>query len=159
MNKANYFIYNFYTLVEGIAIMVIYSFVLETKRQKLMAICFVATYSIGFLILALLGKMNNHNYLLVTVEAVIVILLSIVFYFRLINETKTPNLTDHYLFWLNTAFMIYFSGCLFLFVAENFVFNSKSRELRFLWILHNFFNIVYNILLAKSVYTWKKMKQ
>jgi len=93
----------------------------------------------------------------VTIESFMFIVLSIRFFFMLINDTKISKLTDFYLFWLNTAVLIYFCGNFLVFLFTDFIFYNK--EGRNLWILHSIFNTVYNVLLCKTIYTWKKVRQ
>lgn len=156
---SNLFLQNIYTFVEGFLIIVIYQKIFENKN---VIFYLLNTFFVCCFIMACFyfGKLNEISMYLITTEAFIVILLSTTYFFRLINNTQVPELTRFYLFWLNTAFLIYFSGAFFIFLTTNFILNPENdRKVHDLWILHNFFNIAYNVLLAKSVYTWKKMKQ
>ncbi len=155
---ANSYVYNVFTFVEGLSIIVIYKNIIQSEKNGLYFLALIVFFSLCFAVSGLLGQLSKHSPFLLTVETVIVIALSITYFFRLINNVLIPKLTDYYLFWLNTSFLIYFCGSLFIFIFENFILYNQDKNMRNLWILHNFFNIVYNILLAKSIYTWKKTR-
>lgn len=150
--------YNIFTFVEGLSIIVIYKHILDSEKSRFYFLPLIVFYSLCFAVAGFLGQLSKHNNFLITIETVIVIVLSITYFFRLINNVQIPKLTDYYLFWLNTSFLIYFCGSLFIFIFETFILYNHDKNVRNLWILHNIFNIVYNVLLAKSVFTWRKTK-
>lgn len=59
-------------------------------------------------------------------------------------------------FWLALAVLVYFSGNLFMFAVTNRLYIQHHPDQYLTWILHSFLNIIYNLLLAKTVLCLKE---
>ncbi|MBX3164703.1 MAG: hypothetical protein KF900_09485 [Bacteroidetes bacterium] len=75
------------------------------------------------------------------------------YYFHLVKKTDIPVLTQYYFFWINTAFLWYFTTNLFVLSSEHFFVSPNESYTNFLWGYHLISNIIYNTLLATGV--WK----
>jgi len=157
-HKPNFYVANIYTYVECISIAVIYYKISDNKANFLWLCIFIAVFTIFFMLSCFFwGNINGVQNILMTFEAIFIIVLSIIFFFRLINNSQVTELTDYYFFWMNTAFLVYFSGSLAVFLFLKYIQRTNPTDImKGLWMVHLFFNIVYNILLSKSIYTWKK---
>lgn len=84
-----------------------------------------------------------------SVEAILIIIYCIIFFYEQIN---TPDISFIYAskkFWVATAFLLYLSGTLFLFIyTSGLTDNDKSGY----WPINYFFNILKHLIIALSFY-------
>jgi hypothetical protein len=150
--SSNLPVFNLFTYFEFVVIVSIFRKILSWQEKKIFIIL-LTLYSIYYAFIFIRHLEANEFYNR-TLESVVIILLSIITFFNLIEKSHTERLQEDYVFWLNTAFLIYFSGTLFLFIFEYTI--MRNQHLSFLWIIHNFFNILFNLLLARSAYQWMR---
>ena len=78
------------------------------------------------------------------------IILSIIFYAKLIENPPVEKIHTYPLFWIITAVLLYFSGNLFLYGANLIV---ENRNLYKLYIpIHSFFNVTKNLLFGYGIF-------
>lgn len=93
----------------------------------------------------------QYNTIMRSLEAVVMIGLSIGYFFKTMRGMQVEQLTATAEFWFATALLLYFSGNLVLFGFSNFM--NQSPLIQSVWIMHSFLNILLNILLTVSI--WK----
>jgi hypothetical protein len=76
------------------------------------------------------------------------ILYSILGFFRIIKEQKVLFLERSQFFWLNTAWLIYPAGVLFIFLFEDYYNSHHKKEIDNIWILVCILNIIKYIFIA-----------
>ena len=108
---------------------------------------------VAFSILAIANSLfiqdfeHNNSYIKI-LEAAILILLSMAYYYKLVREMKVFHLERHPFFWINTAILIYFSSSLFVFIYSNYLlFYSHQTGIR-IWFIHALFFILFNYILS-----------
>lgn len=70
-------------------------------------------------------------------ESVLIIGLTLLCFYKMLNELITKRLDKHPVFWINTGFLLYFAGNLFLFVLSNALLKKPNPNLSYLpWGLH-----------------------
>jgi hypothetical protein len=80
------------------------------------------------------------------------IVISIVFFYRLIKELPTETITKLPMFWINTAVLIYYSGIFFQYLAADYLVNVLKDDLINSWTLKNFLGIFYYLMLAFALW-------
>jgi hypothetical protein len=90
-------------------------------------------------------------------EAVIIMALALFYFFRIFVNMSIPRLTEHYFFWLNSAFLIYFPSTFLISLFEDIIRNSPHYQIRYLWIIRLFVNIIFNILLTVGICKVKRI--
>lgn len=90
------------------------------------------------------------------------ILVAVALYF-LYHMLKDLPLEDIYrlpMFWISFAVLFYYGGTLILFLTNNFLVDRFIGSHRLVWILHNFCNIVKNLLFAIALWhNYRSLKQ
>ncbi len=154
----NLFLLHVYTIEECGMILWFYSYLLrDAGNRKIFLYAFL-----GFAILSTansiyLQKLTQNNTYARSLEAMIIIICAIMYYMKLLSESKLKSPARSPYFWINTGFLIYFSGSLVLFTLSNYIRGPQYRQLRLdVWTLHAFFAIVLYALI--SVGLWKHRK-
>ena len=154
----NSFLINSFTLIEFLSILIIFESQWMSKKMSQFLYALGLLFVIYFILVILYIPDLNLRYVWINVfKGIIIITLSVLYFFTLLNDLSISKLTLYYLFWLNTAFVIYFSVVLFIFLFMNYILDpNASQPVKNLWLLHNLFHILYNILLAIGIFQWKK---
>jgi hypothetical protein len=155
--KTNIIISLLFTITEYL--LIAYIFWLELERKKFRLIIYI--FSVLFFILTLYSVLlfNNPNLaddILTTSESVILITLGILYFYKIFTDLDIPKLTNYYFFWVNSAFLLYFSTALFLFLFKSYIKTIEPELGRFLWGIHLIINITSNILLSIGICKHRK---
>lgn len=138
--------------------LLLYIFSLQFDRKAILKIAYIAL--IGFY---LIGLFFLENYTASTVNSnaaasLIIIVVSILFFYKLLNELKIVNIHRLPILWISFATLFYYSGNLFLFLAGNYL-QQVPESYKLMWILHNILNFAKNILLAVALWqSYRMMK-
>lgn len=143
-----------YTLFEFIIIYFLYA--LESKNKcikklfKLFSFVFIA-YT---LYEAIFSPWNND---FVILEYLVIISISIIYYYQLLIDLDIPKLSEYYFIYFNAAFLIYFSGSFFIFLFQNQIIDLDIKLMLTLHIFHSLLNIFY--LSTLTIGIWKINKK
>ncbi len=157
-NINNIVILNLYTFFEFFFIILFYKRFFDDFKPSSIHVALIAFFF--FLVLTTSFFLNNIKIidnLSISIEAIIIILYSLsFFYFVMKNLTYNDLLSTPY-FWINIAFLIYFSGNLFLFVFSSYLQkHDQSSTYIHLYIIHSILNLLYYIII--SIGFWKARK-
>ena len=98
---------------------------------------------------------NSFDSLTASIEAILIVTYSIFYLFDQMNKPQVIFIYQEPNFWFVVAFIIYFSGTLFLFIQAS----NLDREIRDnFWKINLFLNITKNILFAIAFSTKKSNK-
>lgn len=112
----------------------------------------VPIFLLIFLIIATVdlnrNGINSMPSISMTVESLLVLIFTFVGIFNLINNPTNDSVFSVPRFWFYVAFLIYFSGNLFLFILNTYIL-QKSAKLHYeVWAIHSVLNILYNSLVS-----------
>lgn len=141
---------NCFSLFEFIAVSLIFYFALAPKKLfKWFYWCGVSAISTVFIFsdIRLPTTVFNGFYIFV------LILFALYYFYKETREVSVQRLADHYFFWFNTAFLIYFGFSFFIFLYEDFITNADRDVARVLWTFHLILNIIYYSILTVGI--WK----
>lgn len=99
-------------------------------------------------------KSETFDSLSASVEAILIIIFSIVFLYEQIKDPAVIYVYYTKKFWIVIAFFLYFSSTLFLFLYAATFTNQEHRSY---WYINNIFDILKNILFCIA-FTMKKNK-
>jgi hypothetical protein len=137
---------HFYTICEALIIFYIYYKEFKFKNPYPML-----ALGAAFTIIALSRvSRTEYNAFTNTIEAILVLPFTITFFFKISNDLSIPKLTDYYFFWINSAFLFYFSFSFLIFLFAQYIMNVSYF---YVWNIHLIANITYNLLLAIGI--WK----
>ncbi|GGD80598.1 hypothetical protein GCM10011514_50890 [Emticicia aquatilis] len=107
---------------------------------------------IGFILLALINAFYvqgifNFNTYASGLEGIIVIFLSLLCFYKMLIELDTREPTKQPIFWINSGFLFYFAGSLFVFILSNFIMKDNYL-LSLAWGMHAFLMLILHLFLG-----------
>jgi len=145
---------NAFTILEGILIFYIYR--LELRKNLIIAVAF------GFFSIVCIWQFFIQKQIFLedtvvsTLEALLVIVLSGLYFHKQLSDDSVTRPTKFYFFWINLSFLFYFGAGLLLFATNDFINRAPVNVASLLWGLHLLVNIGCNLLFAFGV--WKIQK-
>lgn len=91
------------------------------------------------------------------VLSLMIISISLMYFFNIFNELKIERIESEFSFWLNCAFLIYFASTLFLSLIKSVIFSDHQHLHWYLWPIQLVATIVFNLLVTIGV--WVKMRK
>lgn len=142
------FLLNIFTILEFSFLACFFYFSIQNKWFKkilpYLVVGFV-TYNIIYLIITPEPELASMSSVPATVEAFLLISISIFFFFEQISKPQAFFIYQVPSFWIVIAVLLYFSGAFFIFIyAENFT----NTELNKYWVINYALNATKNILFA-----------
>jgi len=143
---------NVYSLIEGV--LLLYYFALQGERKLFPWALFI------FLSTALvewIGFAQENQFLefAVVVESCLLVIFALRFFARMLGEMKVGHLSNYPYFWVNCAILVYFAACVFLFAFGNLI---MTNGLILLWHVHNFFHLIFLLLIAIAFWKVRSIK-
>jgi hypothetical protein len=86
------------------------------------------------------------------ISCFIVISYSIFYFYRLMIELPSTHLQRMPMFWINSAYLIYYAGALILFVFTSYIVDVLKDNLVVYWIFHNTLSIIQHLLILIGVW-------
>lgn len=148
---------NVFTLLEIALLLVIYLFHASAPLEKRILRGLLLTLLLfGVLTFATGGRMDDNDFLIKPVLSVVMIGLSIYNYFIVLRDLLrgTAHVEAYYFTFLNASVLIYFSTSFLYFVFGRYLETCPKPIFEMISILNMTANIVYNGLMAVSV--WMK---
>lgn len=82
-------------------------------------------------------KFTEFNTYARSLESIILVVLSILCFYKILVELNTKNLTKLPIFWINTGFLFYFAGSFVLFILSNVILKENKAFNFMSWGLHS----------------------
>lgn len=147
-----------WVVIETLFVCTIYKTVLTGNWKGVIKYLLIALAIIGVIDIVFYGDSDTYSSLLRSTECGVFIVLSIVYFYQLLEDLRAPSLSNEPMVWFNTAFLIYFAGNLFFFVAsgtlgqtESFGDNEYDILLK-LYTIHAVIIIFRNSLIARGLW-------
>jgi hypothetical protein len=131
----------------------VFGLVIYQKGLKIILIGFTALSILNLIFLQ--GPFEFNTYSTYT-GGFLLILYALFYLHKLIQETPVEKIEALPMLWISFGILTYFGGTSILFLSNNFLIANRPRDHQTIWILHNFFNILKNVLFAIAL--WKDLK-
>ena len=154
----NLYLFHLYVLTEFFFI----SWFYYELFKKYISPKIIPTVYVIFIIFSLIDTFVWHNPFTFnsyakTLECVIIVSYTVFYLYKIFDEFQDEDPSDTPVFWINSGFLFYFSGCLFLFTFSNFILTQGKPMGMIVWALHAFFIIIMYSLI--SIGLWKSKGQ
>ncbi|HWY38714.1 MAG TPA: hypothetical protein VNY73_09160, partial [Bacteroidia bacterium] len=120
-------------------------------------VTFIRIFIVIFLAVALFDLYKNGlsamDDMSLTFASIVLMLYSLFTFYHIMQNPVQLNILSDPLFWFNTAVLIYFSGCLFLFLFSSYILTYSPKARYELWGINSVLNIIFNSLTATGF--WK----
>lgn len=151
----SFYFYSYFTIMEYSLFSTFYFLTYRSKTStRILLFCYVV-----FVIVAIYNFVHATNAVFdsvnTTIEAIFIILLSILFFYEQLNDPEITFVYDTKDFWIVVAFLIYTSATMFVFISTEVLSES---QLDVIWPISRTANIIKNVLfcLAFSKPIFKK---
>jgi hypothetical protein len=142
-NISTFYILASFTVIEySLLTIFLYQSIQEPRHKYVPIIGSVAFFVIA-IINFLQGRTSNFDSLSASVEAILIIIYSLLFLYGQIKDPSILFVYNTKKFWVVSAFFIYFSSTLFLFL---YAATFTKQEHNSYWYINNLFDIIKNIL-------------
>jgi hypothetical protein len=145
-----YLLGNLFFLFQFVMIAFIFSQELNhSKWMKYIIFVILIFFIYNLLVAQGLFVFNTHSN---SVAGLTLVAISLYFFFDLLKNLPQDDIYRLPMFWIAFAVLFYYGGTLILFLTNNFLVDRFLDSHRLVWILHNFCNIVKNLLLAIALW-------
>jgi hypothetical protein len=152
----NFYLYAFFTICEYLVLAVFFYSSQKEKKFRYVQAVGTAIFFIVAIVNFVYKKSETFDSLSATVEAILIIVYSILFLYDQIRDPSVVFVYNTKKFWVVIALFIYFSSTLFLFLyATTFPKQQYSNY----WDINNFFDIIKNILFCIAFIMKKEKKK
>ncbi len=153
----NLFLYNIFALIELILITWFFSKILPGHFQSFFLVMtfFVLFFIFNILFLENFSSMNSN---VIAIEFMIIIIYCFMYYIDLSKSDKIITFYKETIFWIVSAFFIYFSTCIMVFVFYKYAAKINRNFILDFWILQVIMYFIKNILIAKGFLCFKTNK-
>jgi membrane-associated HD superfamily phosphohydrolase len=126
----------------------------DRSRSKVLTSVFLICVAFDFIDLTMLHTPRVFNSYAAYTNAILMIVLSLWFQYRLLKEMPVEKIQRFPFFWLSFGVLTYYGGTMFLFLFNNYLIEYFKQSHGLIWVLlHNLLNISKNIFLFLTVWT------
>lgn len=136
------------------------------ENRNVLAILIILIFVIFALInLFFIQGLFNFNGYATAFSSICFIVISLTYFYVLIQQLPAESITKLPMFWINTAFLIYYSGTFLLWLTADYLIKVLNNNLIGFWMLHHIFGIIrltilwYALSLIRSEHHTKKSIQ
>lgn len=139
---SNLFLYHIYCVAEFSLLIILY----RRNLKGLIHPHFFTSLIAAFILFAVVNtlffqNLRQFNSNVMFVECLVLIILSILYFFKELRDLEHRNLEKVPMFWINASVITYFSGTLVLFYAVNDLIPVPLKDQGIVWGVHALFNI------------------
>lgn len=146
-----------YTVIEFCCLFAFYKRFFDAHTKiKFLKIVIPVFFLIALTDAFVLNSINSSDTLASSIEGVSIIIFSVNAFYLIMKKMLFDNLLDEPFFWINSAYLIYFSGTLFLFIFLNYIVKNQIENYGKLYIINSILNLVNYTLI--TIGFWKTRK-
>jgi hypothetical protein len=148
-----------FTIVEFIFISCLYKKALEGLIPNKIFTVFIVVLSLFLVCNSIfIQPLSGFNTIARTVSNVIIIVYSILFFYKTFKELKIFHLEKEPMFWINSGILFYFSCNLFFFIFSNYILTLSTSVNLKVWFVHAVFNFLIYIFFSIGIWHSPKKK-
>ncbi len=138
---------NSFTVGEFLILSLFFINILEFKSKRVLSIiAFVLT---ALFSLSVFFSQNTYfNIYTQIFSNLLFIVLSLLFYYKIMREQKIENLLAYPHFYFNTGVLLYFASSIFIVIFSNYFLNLSEMSQMYLWTFHAIINFICYIIFA-----------
>jgi hypothetical protein len=141
-HQNNMWIFHIYTLLEVVFAALIYHDILNDWKRKLVIALLIVFLVFSLLNIIFFERLEEFNTNQRFLGGITIIIYSLIYFVQIFKEANIDRIERHAYFWLNSSYLIYFAGTLFLFILTK---NILAVEASNYWNLHSVLNILLNL--------------
>ena len=147
---------NVYTLTEALILLCFFYTLFkspsEKKAVKVMAVIYVILYFIF-----MIGRWNELVSSIRTMRDLVLIICCIMYFFYLMREMPTNDITKFPMLWIVAAMLCFFAGTVTLSLSLNYLVKALHNNLVIIWSIRNFYRLLFCLVVCYGL--WLDLKQ
>lgn len=145
--KNTIIIFNLFDIISTVSLSVLYAYLADSKNLRKVIFLIVSVYCVFAIVMfsAIDGWFQPAPFVSI-VTALIPILLSINYFYNLLNKLRTPSLFKDTMYWINSAILIYYGMSFFAYLSFAYIINDNLSDFNIIWAVLIISNIIHNIL-------------
>ena len=149
----NLYIANIYIPIEFFILLSLYQFNLHEIINKFYFYIILSLFFTFYVIniFYFQGFFSDYSSNAKTLESVIFIILSQVYFYKILIHLDVEFLLREPMFWINTGVLIYFSADIFIFIFGNYLMKYSENLNIQMWAIHAVFLMIFYTLLSVSL--------
>jgi hypothetical protein len=144
-----FYFYSFFTILEYSFFTAFLFINIKISLLKKIVLIVSALFYIFCIYTLLSTKDYKFDSLTASIEAILIIIYCILFFYEQINHPDVSFIYSSKKFWITTAFLLYLSGTLFLFIYTSDI--SENAKLDY-WPINYVCNIIKNLIITLAFY-------
>jgi hypothetical protein len=148
---------NSYTLIEGILLSLIYYIEYKSKLTRRIILLFIIYLIIHTFIKLCNDSSATQNAIIIWIECLVMMGLSLSFFFGIFAELTIPRGVEYPFFWFNCSILFYFATSIILFLFLEHLADMDKATFSKIEGLNFLANIVHNSLFAIGIWKTKKI--
>jgi hypothetical protein len=148
---AQNYIYSASNIIELALILTIFYRTIDGLNRGVLGFAFLSflTFAVTNMFFIQGKKINSYSLIFMSI---IVLLYSVYYFYWLIQKLPTSQLQRLPLFWVTSAWLIFYSGTLFLFTFIDYVLITQQERILQYWTLHNILKIIESTMIAVALW-------
>ena len=149
---------NIYGLLNFPLAALLYRRRINLKNKNVIAFVSIAIY-VGFsLINMIINGLFAFNTYTIVFEGACFIVMSLAYFYVLVQELPTESISKLPMFWINTGNLVYYAGTFVITLSTHYLIEALNNDLSGVWMFHNFLGLIfysilwYGMLLIRSEY-------
>jgi hypothetical protein len=143
---------NMYTLFSTVVVTFFFYHAIQWRSLKTPLIFINVVYFIFALINLFFIQKSGPNSYAYTFQSIIIIVLSITFFFKLLRELPTFQVQKDPLFWIVSGFLFSYAGILVINSVTHYLIHVAKDNLIIVWTMHNFLSLIGILIITFGVY-------
>ena len=143
---------NVYAMIELPLVVLLYRRFVGWKNKNAISLLIIMPFVLFGLFNILKNGIHHINSYTLFLASICVIIISIAYFYVLIQELPTESITKLPMFWINTAFLIYHSGNFFLYLSADYLITVLDHSLINPWMFHNFLGLIFYAILWYAMF-------
>ncbi|MDW3648908.1 MAG: hypothetical protein R8P61_17700 [Bacteroidia bacterium] len=154
----NLFIYHIYMPLEFIILGHIYKiWLINWWKSQLLDVIIWAYVLFSAVNTFFFQKFDTVNSNALLVGGVLLMIFSLAFFYRILDEMKLKSLEKSPEFWINSSILLYYSGSIIVLGMNHLIAEKSDRLIEIIYMLHSVINIIHYLLFGIGL--WLKVKE
>lgn len=158
-NMNNMFLYHIFSIVELAFVCFIFREIIQSKKVRKAIPYLLALFVLLFILNSIfLEGMDSWNSNSSSIEFLIIICFSLIYYFELANSDDILSFSTNPFFWIVSGFFVYCASCTVVFAFYKLNALESGKFALNYWMFQIIMYLVKNILFAKGILCFKARK-
>lgn len=121
------------------------------KKNRFATIIIIAFVFLTLINLIFIQGAFNYNGYSSAFASVCFIVISLTYFYVLIQQLPTESITKLPMFWINTAVLIFYSGTFLLFLTADYLIKVLNNNLVEFWMIHHYIGLIFYSILSYAL--------